>query len=83
MELSEYGVTLEPKELRDIIKGEMWSNSMIDLDSFGGRRGNIQWQNTWNELWGHTGFWEKNPREKGRFTLWGIRPRYKNTGEIK
>jgi len=48
---------------------------MIDLDSFGGRIGNIQWQNTWNELWGHTGFWEKNPGEKGRFTLWGIRPR--------
>ena len=56
---------------------------MIHIDSFGGRIGNIQWQNTWNELWGHTGFWEKNPGEKGRFTLWGIRPRHKNIGEIK
>ena len=54
---------------------------MIEIDSFGGKIGNIQWQNTWNELWGHTGFWEKNPGEKGRFTLWGIRPHHKNTGE--
>jgi hypothetical protein len=46
---------------------------MIDIDSFGGRIGRIMWQNTWNELWGHAGFWEKNLGEKGRFTLWGIR----------
>ena len=48
---------------------------MIDINSFGGRIGRITWQNTWNELWGHAGFWEKNTGEKGRFTLWGIRPK--------
>jgi hypothetical protein len=48
---------------------------MINIDSFGGKIGNIRWQNTWHELWGYTGFWDKNPEEKGRFTLWGIRPK--------
>ena len=51
---------------------------MIHIDSFGGKIGNICWQNTWNELWGHAGFWDKNPEEKGRFTLWGIRPKNSN-----
>jgi hypothetical protein len=48
---------------------------MINIDSFGGKIGNIIWQNTWNELWGYTGFWDKNPEEKGHFILWGIRPK--------
>ena len=51
---------------------------MIHIDSFGGKIGNICWQNTWNELWGHSGFWDKNPEEKGHFTLWGIRPKNSN-----
>ena len=54
----------------------MWRHFlMINIDSFGGKIGNIRWQNTWNELWGYTGFWDKNPEEKGHFTLWGIRPK--------
>jgi hypothetical protein len=53
----------------------MTEQHFIVIDSFGGKIGNIRWQNTWNELWGHTGFWDKNPEEKGRFTLWGIRPK--------
>jgi hypothetical protein len=44
---------------------------MINIDSFGGRIGNIQWQNTWNELWGHTGFWEKI-QEKKVVSLFGV-----------
>jgi hypothetical protein len=48
---------------------------MIDIDSYGGRIGKIQWCNTWHELWGWAGFWDKNPGEKGHFTLWGIRPK--------
>ena len=44
---------------------------MIHIDSFGGKIGNICWQNTWNELWGSAGFWDKRPGVKGRFTLWG------------
>ena len=39
---------------------------MIYLYSFGGKIGKICWQNTWNELWGYAGFWDKNPGEKGR-----------------
>ena len=34
---------------------------MINIDSFGGQIGNIVWCNTWRELWGHAGFWQKNP----------------------
>jgi len=45
------------------------------IDSYGGQIGRIMWQNTWNGLWGHTGFLDKRPGEKVRFTLWGIRPR--------
>ncbi len=48
---------------------------MIDINSYGGQIGRIMWQNTWNELWGYTGFWDKNPGKKGRFILWCIRPR--------
>ena len=48
---------------------------MIEVDSFGGKIGNICWQNTWNELWGHSGFWDKRPGVKPRFILWGIRPK--------
>ena len=48
---------------------------MINIDSFGGNIGKICWQNTYNELWGYAGFWDKNPGEKGCFTLWGIRPK--------
>ena len=51
---------------------------MIHINSFGGRIGNIQWQNTWNELWGHAGFWDKRPGVKPRFILWGIRPKNSN-----
>jgi hypothetical protein len=47
-----------------------------EVDSFGGKIGNICWQNTWNELWGHSGFWDKRPGVKPRFILWGIRPKY-------
>ena len=47
---------------------------MIDIHSFGGKIGRIEWCNTWHEMWGHTGFWDKNPGEKGHFTLWGTRP---------
>lgn len=48
---------------------------MIEIDSFGGKIGNICWQNTWNELWGSAGFWDKKPGVKGHFTLWGVRPK--------
>ena len=51
---------------------------MIHIDSFGGKIGNICWQNTWNELWGSAGFWDKRPGVKGRFTLWGVRPKNSN-----
>jgi hypothetical protein len=56
---------------------------MIDIDSYGGQVGRIRWQNTWNGLWGHTGFWDKNTGEKGRFTLWGIRPKAPLLGDLK
>lgn len=49
---------------------------MINIDSFGGKIGNICWQNTWHELWGHTGFWDKRPGVKPLFILWGIRPKH-------
>ncbi len=49
---------------------------MINIDSFGGKIGNICWQNTWHELWGHTGFWDKRPGVKPHFILWGIRPKH-------
>ena len=48
---------------------------MIDITSFGGKIGNICWGNTWHELWGHAGFWDKQPGIKPRFILWGIRPK--------
>ena len=48
---------------------------MIHIDSFGGKIGNICWQNTWHELWGSAGFWDKRPGVRGHFTLWGIRPK--------
>ena len=50
---------------------------MIHIDSFGGKIGNICWQNTWNELWGCAGFWDKRSGVKPRFIhfLWNIRPK--------
>lgn len=36
---------------------------MIKIDSFGGKIGNICWQNTWQGLWGYAGFWDKNSME--------------------
>ena len=48
---------------------------MIEIDSFGGKIGNICWQNTWHELWGSAGFWDKRPGVKRRFILWGVRPK--------
>ena len=48
---------------------------MTDITSFGGKIGNICWGNTWHELWGHAGFWDKQPGIKPRFILWGIRPK--------
>ena len=51
---------------------------MIHIDSFGGKIGNICWQNTWHELWGHAGFWDKRPGVKRRFILWGVRPKNSN-----
>jgi hypothetical protein len=49
---------------------------MININSYGGHIGKIRWCNTWYELWGSAGFCDKNPGEKSRFTLWGIRPKH-------